>query len=89
MAWRYHCGNCEETGAWSSRGDAEATRALHRRIAHHGLAPNHDEVQSNAERVNPMIWMYFLGGCIGLWIADKTGLLGAFLSLIPEGTPQK
>ncbi|WP_176743538.1 hypothetical protein [Streptomyces agglomeratus] len=25
-----------------------------------------------------------LGGCIGLWAADKIGLLGAILSLLPE-----
>lgn len=89
MAWRYHCGNCEETGGWSSRDSADETRALHRNVAHHGLSPDNDGLQTNADRINPMIWVYFLSGCISLWGADKIGLLGAVLSLIPEPPPQK
>ncbi|MFJ3097963.1 hypothetical protein [Streptomyces hydrogenans] len=84
MAWRYHCGNCEETGGWTSRDDAEKARAAHRGRAHTGLAPDHDELQSNAERANPKMWLYVIAACLGLWVAEKIGLLGAILSFAPE-----
>ncbi|MFE4312603.1 hypothetical protein ACFRR6_41850 [Streptomyces sp. NPDC056891] len=89
MAWRYHCGNCEETSGWMSRDSAEEVRALHRETAHHGLSPNHEELQTNAERVDPKLWLYFLGACLALGIADKIGLIEALVSLIPEGSQQK
>ncbi|MGW3933508.1 hypothetical protein ACWECC_36340 [Streptomyces microflavus] len=54
-----------------SREAAEALRRTHHDTAHGGAAPDDEALQSNAERIDPMLYVYVLGGCTLLWLADK------------------
>ncbi|MGW6145530.1 hypothetical protein [Streptomyces sp. NPDC055140] len=76
MARRYRCGTCNLTWPYMSREEAETVRQSHHDTAHGGGAPADDELPSNAERINPMLYVYVLGGCILLWLVDH--VIGLF-----------
>ncbi|MFD7954358.1 hypothetical protein ACFV4X_12770 [Streptomyces ardesiacus] len=54
-----------------SREAAEAVRLDHHITVHGGGAPDDEELQSNAERINPLLYVYVLAGCLLLAVADK------------------
>lgn len=71
MARRYRCGTCKQTWPYMSRDTAEALRQTHLDTVHGGAAPDDEALQSNAERIDPMLYVYVLVGCVLLWVADK------------------
>ncbi|WP_280722453.1 hypothetical protein [Kitasatospora sp. MAA4] len=46
--------------------DAENARSDHRRTVHHGMTPDGERLASNAERADPMLWVWTLAGCLAL-----------------------
>jgi len=68
MSWRYRCESCNEVSGWMGRVDAERTRDAHQAARHPGMKPAGEHLESNAERMDPRLWLYVLAGCAALGI---------------------